>query len=420
MLQSHGSRPNRKAAFFGDNSREGKRLLSLKLQTKAVHAGDRKATGRHVPVTTPIHTAASYFYAESEMLDKIFGHEEHGYAYARYDNPTNAALEELLASLEGAGGALATASGMVALQATLLTCLAERRKRILCAEALYGATVKLLVNMLEPWGVETRFVDICDLAAVEEAIASFQPGCVLMETVSNPLLRVGDLPRIAQLAKAAKAPLIVDNTFATPLLVRPFEHGADYVVHSLTKYLSGHGDVLGGAILCSGDKLEELRAMSRVVGPILGPFESYLSMRGIKTFPLRMERQCNNAQQIAAWLRTHPRISRVYYLDDPAHPDRASIDALFPDGLYGAMVSFEVEGLDKSGVFAFMDRLSLIVRATSLGDVHTMMLHPWTASHRDVSPRHKERTGIRENLVRLSVGIEDPEDVIADLAQALD
>lgn len=391
----------------------------MKLQTKAVHAGDRKASGQHVPVTTPIHTAASYFYADSERLDKIFGHEEHGYAYARYDNPTNAALEELLASLEGADGALVTASGMVALQATLMTCLAERRKRVLCAEALYGATVKLLMNVLEPYGVETRFVDFCDLSALEAAIADFQPGCLMMETVSNPLLRVGHLDRIAEMAKAAKAALIVDNTFATPLLVRPFEHGADYVVHSLTKYLSGHGDVLGGAILCSGDKLEEVRAMSRVVGPVLGPFESYLSMRGIKTFPLRMERQCRNAQQVAAWLRTHSRIPRVYYLDDPAHPDRATIDEIFRDGLYGAMVSFEVDGLDKVGIFALMDRLQLVVRATSLGDVHTMVLHPWTASHRDVSPRHKERTGVRQNLLRLSVGIEDADDIIADLEQAL-
>lgn len=394
----------------------------MKIQTKAVHAGDRKATGQHVPVTTPIHTAASYFYGETEMLDKIFGHETHGYAYARYDNPTNAALEELLASLEGAGpdgGALATASGMVALQAVLLTCLAERRKKVLCAEALYGATVKLLLNTLEPFGIETRFVDMCDLDAVSKALDTFQPGCVLTETVSNPLLRVGNLSRIAELANAANAPLIVDNTFATPLLVRPLEHGATYVVHSLTKYLSGHGDVLGGAIIARGDKLEEIRAMSRVVGPVLGPFEAYLSMRGIKTFPLRMERQCINAAKIAAALRAHPSLDRVYYLDEETHPDKEAIAALFPDGLYGAMVSFELTGLDKQGVFAFMDRLKLVVRATSLGDVHTMMLHPWTASHRDVSPKHKERTGIRENLVRLSVGIEDPDDIIADLTQAL-
>lgn len=391
----------------------------LKLQTRAVHAGDRRATGQHVPVTTPIHTAASYFYPETETTDRVFAREVHGYAYSRYDNPTNAALEELVASLEGAEGALATASGMVALQSVLLTCLGERRKRVLCADALYGATVKLLLNLLEPYGVETRMVDICDLNAVETAIAEFQPGCVLLETVSNPLLRVPDLDAISALAKAAKAAVIVDNTFATPLLVRPFEHGADYVVHSLTKFLSGHGDVLGGIVLTSGDKLEELRAMSRIAGPVLGPFECYLSMRGIKTFPLRMERQCRNAQKLAAWLRKQPKVANVYYLDDPAHPDRASIDKLFCDGLFGAMVSFEVEGLDSAGVFSFMDRLQLVVRATSLGDVHTMMLHPYTSSHRDVSPKHKERTGIRENLVRVSVGIEDAEDVIADLAQAL-
>lgn len=396
----------------------------MKIHTTAVHAGDRKKPGKHIPVTTPIHTAASYFYGESEMLDKVFGHEVDGYAYARYDNPTNSALEELLASLEGAtadtgGGALATASGMVALQATLLTCLSERRKKVLCAEALYGATVKLLMNMLEPYGVETRFVDICDEAAFTKALDSFQPGCVLMETVSNPILRVGDLARIAALSHDAGAQLIVDNTFATPLLVRPLEHGADYVVHSLTKYLSGHGDVMGGAIIARGEKLEEIRTMSRVVGPILGPFEAYLAMRGIKTFPLRMERQCRNAAVVAAFLRTHPAVEAVYYLDDPAHPDRTSIDKLFTDGLYGAMVSFEVKGLDKKGVFSFIDRLKLVVGATSLGDVHTMMLHPWTASHRDISPRHKARTGVRENLVRLSVGIEDSADIVDDLAQAL-
>jgi cystathionine gamma-synthase/methionine-gamma-lyase len=400
------------------------RLFALKIHTSAVHAGDRKQPGRHIPVTTPIHTAASYFYSDSVMLDKVFGHEEAGYAYGRYDNPTNAALEELVATLEGAspangGGALATASGMVALQATLLTCLAERRRKVLCSEALYGATVKLLMNVLEPYGVETRFVDFCDETAVAKAIESFQPGCVLMETVSNPLLRVADLARIAAMAHEAKAPLIVDNTFATPLLVRPLEHGADYVVHSLTKYLSGHGDVLGGAIVTTGDKLTEIRAMSRVVGPILGPFECYLAMRGIKTFPLRMERQCRNAAAVAAFLRTHPSVERVYYLDDPQHPDRHNIEKLFSDGLYGAMVSFEARGLDQAGVFALMDRLKMVVPATSLGDVHTMMLHPWTASHRDVSPRHKERTGIRENLVRLSVGIEDAGDIVADLAQAL-
>lgn len=396
----------------------------MKIHTTAVHAGDRKKPGRHIPVTTPIYTAASYFYGDSEMLDKIFGHEVDGYAYARYDNPTNGALEELVASLEGAapdtgGGALATASGMVALQATLLTCLAERRKKVLCAEALYGATVKLLMNMLEPYGVETRFVDICDEAALSRALNSFQPGCVLMETISNPILRVGDLARIAELSHDAKAQLIVDNTFATPLLVRPLEHGADYVVHSLTKYLSGHGDVMGGAIVARGEKLEEIRTMSRVVGPILGPFEAYLAMRGIKTFPLRMERQCRNAAAVAAFLRTHPAVERVYYLDDPAHPDRAKIEKLFTDELYGAMVSFEVKGLDKTGIFAFIDRLRLVVGATSLGDVHSMMLHPWTASHRDVSPKHKERTGVRENLVRLSIGIEDAADIVDDLAQAL-
>jgi cystathionine gamma-synthase/methionine-gamma-lyase len=363
--------------------------------------------------------AASYFYADSQRLDQIFGHEVDGYAYARYDNPTNAALEELVTDLEQGAGALATASGMTALQAAIMTLLSDRRKKILAAESLYGATVKLLLNVLEPHGIETRFVDFCDLEAVQARIESFEPGCLLMETVSNPILRVADLDAIAALAKQSNAPLIVDNTFATPLLVKPLQHGAAISLHSLTKYLSGHGDVLGGIIVCAEDYLEDVRAMSRVCGPVLGPFESYLAMRGIKTFPLRMERQCENAAKVASWLREQPQVERVYYLDDPDHPDRANVDKFFADGLLGAMVSFDLKDADNGKIFAFLDKLQIIVRATSLGDVHSMALHPVTSSHREVAPKHRERMGIKENLIRLSIGIEDAEDIIADIERAL-
>ena len=391
----------------------------MKIQTQAVHAGDRKKAGAHIPVTTPIYTAASYSYEHIETTDQVFANEVPGYAYARYDNPTNHALEELLTTLENGAGSLACATGMAALQIAIATALLDRRKKVLAASALYGATINLLMNVMGPFGVETVFVDITNPEAVRAAIATEKPGCVLMETVSNPVLRVGPLDEIARICREADVALIVDNTFATPLLVRPLELGAHLVVHSLTKYLSGHGDVMGGSVTADEAHLPVLRQMSRTAGPTLGPFEAYLSMRGIKTFPLRMERQCANAAAVAQFLRGHARVERVYYLDDPAHVDAATIARLLPPGQFGAMVAFELKDAGSPEVFAFMNRLRLVVKATSLGDVHSMMLYPKMASHRDLSPRQRERMGIRDSLVRLSVGIEAAEDICADLDQAL-
>ena len=391
----------------------------MKLHSKAVHTGDRKKAGPHVPITTPIHTASSYFYESMEQLDRVFGQEEAGYCYARYDNPSNSALEEVVAALENGHGALACASGMSAIHMALVAALADRRKSVVAANALYGASINLLMNVLEPSGVAVRFVDVSDLDALRAAVAEAKPGCILIETISNPLLRVGAIDRIAAIAREAGAALVVDNTFATPLLVRPIELGAHFSVHSLTKYLAGHGDVMGGAVVTDREHYEGLRALSRTIGPVLGPFESYLTMRGIKTFPLRMERQCANACRVASWLGSHPKVQRVYFTGDPAHPDSATIRRLFPSNLYGAMISFDLKDAGREEVFAFMDRLRMIVRATSLGDVHTMMLYPTMSSHRDISPKHRERMGIRDSLVRLSIGIEAPEDIIEDLEQAL-
>jgi len=300
-----------------------------------------------------------------------------------------------------------------------LAALTDRHKSILAASALYGASTSLLVKVLEPLGIEIQFVDICDLDQVREKIESHKPGCVLMETISNPLLRVGDIDRIAELTRAAGGALVVDNTFATPLLVRPLEHGAHMSVHSVTKFLAGHGDVLGGVIVSDQQHHAITRNLCRTVGPVLGPFESYLTMRGIKTFALRMERQCSNACRVASWLSSHPRVSKVHYLADPAHPDAAVIRRLLPDGLFGAIVSFELKDTGKQEMFSFMDRLNLVVRGTSLGDVHSLVLYPVIASHRDVAPKQRERMGIHDGLVRLCVGIEAVDDIIADLEQAL-
>ncbi|HUE01097.1 MAG TPA: PLP-dependent aspartate aminotransferase family protein [Bryobacteraceae bacterium] len=391
----------------------------MKIQTKAVHAGDRKKAGAHVPATVPIYTAASYFYDSMEELDRVFSHEDPGYCYARYDNPTNAALEEVAAALEGGHGSLACGSGMAAIHMALLAALADRRKSVLAANALYGATISLLLNVMETSGVSIRFADVWDLDAFRSAMEESRPGCVLLETISNPLLRVAPLDRIAEIARAAGAALIVDNTFATPLLVRPLDLGAHFAVHSATKYLAGHGDVLGGIVVTDAEHYDGLRTLSRAVGPVLGPFESYLTMRGIKTLPLRMERQCANACRVASWLASHGAVERVYFPADPAHPDAADIRRLLAPGLYGAIVSFELKGAGRAEVFRFMNALRMIVRATSLGDVHSMMLYPMMSSHREISPRHRERMGIRDNLVRLSVGIEGVEDIVEDLEQAL-
>jgi cystathionine gamma-synthase/methionine-gamma-lyase len=396
----------------------------MKIETKAIHSGDRKADpakpGAFIPVTTPIYTAASYIYESTAQLDRVLGREEDGYCYSRYDNPTNAALEELMASLENGYGALACSSGMTAVHIALLAALTDRRKSILAASALYGATTSLLCKVLEPLGIQINFVDICDLDKVRGKINDNQPGCVFMETISNPLLRVGDLDGIAELARAAGAALVVDNTFATPLLVRPLEHGAHMSVHSVTKFLAGHGDVLGGVIVSDQEHHIITRNLCRTIGPVLGPFESYLTMRGIKTFALRMERHCSNACRVASWLTSHPRVSKVHYLADPAHPDAAVIRRLLPEGLYGAIVTFELKDAGKQEMFRFMDRLKLVVRATSLGDVHSLVLYPVIASHRDVAPKQRERMGIHDGLVRLCVGIEAVDDIIADLEQALE
>jgi cystathionine gamma-synthase/methionine-gamma-lyase len=354
-----------------------------------------------------------------EQLDRIFGREEEGPCYARYDNPSAAALEEVVCALEGGHGALACGSGMAALHMAVMTALTDRRKSIVSANAVYGATTAMLMNVFEPSGVSVRFADVCDLDALRAAVAEAKPGCILIESISNPLLRVGDIGKIAEIAGEAGAALVVDNTFATPMILRPLDLGAHISVHSLTKYLAGHGDVMGGVVVTDEQHYSTLRSLGRTIGPVLGPFECYLTMRGIKTFPLRMERQCANACRVASWLSAHPKVEKVHFTGDPAHPDAATIRRMFPQGMYGAIVSFEIQGAGREEVFRFMDALKLVVRATSLRDVHSMMLYPVMSSHREISPRQRERMGIRDGLVRLSVGIEAPEDVIVDLEQAL-
>jgi cystathionine gamma-synthase/methionine-gamma-lyase len=392
----------------------------MKFESQVVHAGDRKRQRpTAIPSTTPIHLATTYFYETAEQLDRIFGNEEEGPSYSRYDNPTNSALEELTTSLENGYGSLATSSGMTALHIAFQAALLDRPHSIVSSSSIYGATVKLLDQVLAPFDVNVRYVDICDLAAVEKAVEAEKPGCVFLESISNPLLRVADIPKIAAIAHAAGAVVVVDSTFACPMLLRPLDLGTNIVVHSATKYLSGHGDVLGGIVVSDAGSHDTIRMLSRIAGGTLGPFESYLTMRGVKTLALRYERQCQNARKLAECLASHPVVERVYYCADPHHPDAEAIKRLFAPGLYGGIFAFEIKDAGKADVLRFMTRLKMIVPGTSLGDVHTLLLYPVMASHRDTAPKMRERMGIRENLVRVAAGIEAVEDIYADLDAAL-
>ncbi len=308
---------------------------------------------------------------------------------------------------------------MAAVQIAFQAALTDRPHSIIASHSIYGATIGLLDQVLGPFDVNVKYVDVCDLEGLEKTIAEVQPGCLFIESISNPLLRVANIPKIADLARKAGTALIVDNTFATPMLMRPLDLGAHMVIHSATKYLAGHGDVLGGIVVSDEQHYETIRSLSRIVGPVLGPFESYLTMRGIKTLALRFERQCQNARVLAEWLATHSCVERVYYCSDAKHPDAGTIQQQFTRDLFGAILSFEIRDADKTSVLDFMDQLKLVVPGSSLGDVHTLLLYPLIASHRNVSPKMRARMGIRENLVRVAVGIEDAGDLKADLDQAL-
>jgi cystathionine beta-lyase/cystathionine gamma-synthase len=392
----------------------------MKFESQVVHAGDRKRKQpTAIPSTTPIHLATTYFYETAEKLDRIFGHEEEGPSYSRYENPTNSALEELTTALENGHGSLATCSGMTALQLAFQAAMIDRPHSIVSSSSIYGATVKMLDQVFGPFDVDIKYVDICDFAAVREAIETKKPGCVFLESISNPLLRVPDIAKIAELTHAGGAALVVDNTFASPMLLRPLDLGANIVVHSATKYLAGHGDVLGGIVVSDAEHHDNVRMLSRITGGTLGPFESYLTMRGIKTLALRYERQCQNARKLAECLASHPNVERVHYCEDPRHPDAETIKKLFAPGMYGAILAFEIRNADKGAVLNFMNLLKMIVPGTSLGDVHTLLTYPVMASHRDIAPKMRERMGIRENLVRMAVGIEAIEDIYADVDSAL-
>jgi cystathionine beta-lyase/cystathionine gamma-synthase len=399
-----------------------------RFETRAVHSGERRADqngkdGSFYPISTPIYASTTFSHPNIETTDRVLGGEQEGYSYARYDNPTVRAFEEALASLEAPDSvpgarAFAFASGMAATHAALAAAELSGGAKVLAAEQLYGSTATLLVQVFGASNVETRFVNAYDLGAVQKRVAELKPRAVIVESISNPLLRVVDVSAISEITRAAGAALIVDNTFGTPCLQRPLELGADIVVHSATKYLSGHGDLTAGVVACGPPYDVAVEQIRKLVGGVLGPFEAWLAHRGLKTLPLRMDRQCQNAREIAVRLASHPKVARVNHPSLKSHPDHETAWRVLSDS--GGLVSFEFAKGGREAAFTFLNALELCVKAPSLGDVYTLAIHPATSSHRELSPARRERLGVGENLVRLSLGIEHHEDLVSDLEQALE
>jgi cystathionine beta-lyase/cystathionine gamma-synthase len=387
--------------------------------TRAVHAGERAPHPDYTPVVGPIHPTVGYLYDSLDDLDAIFATTREGYVYPRYGSPTVAAFESVMAELEEGEAAHAFASGMGAIHAALLAAGVRSGTAVVAALDLYGATYTLLSRLFTELGAATRFVDVADLVGVEAALVETRPVALVVETISNPLLKVADLPALAGLAHRYGAQLLVDNTFASPYLCTPLSYGVDFVIHSATKFIGGHGDVMAGVVVTSGENRRELYELNKLVGGVLGPFEAWLAMRGVKTLPLRVRQQCANAARIAEWLAAHPQIACVNYPGLPDHPQHDLAHQLFGERGFGGVLSFEIAGADQAVVFRFMEALKLCLPATTLGDIYTLVLHPATSSHRSLSVEARARVGIGDGLLRLSAGIEDAADIIADLEQAL-
>ncbi|MBU7011775.1 MAG: aminotransferase class I/II-fold pyridoxal phosphate-dependent enzyme [Theionarchaea archaeon] len=389
------------------------------IYTRAVHAGEQRPSPDFIPVSTPVYNASTYFYTSMEDLDAIFAQKKKGFVYTRYGNPTNTALEEAVAALEGGEAACTFSSGMAAIHAALLATGLEKGDSVVAAHDLYGATYTLL-NLFTQLGIHIDFVDISDLEQVEAVVQNIKPKALIFEVMSNPLLKIADVPHLIEIAHTYSAQVVVDSTFTTPYLITPLEYNADYVMHSLTKYINGHGDVLGGVVICSEEKKVHLYELTKLLGANLGPNEAFLTLRGLKTLPLRMARHCDNAVTMADFLSEHPKIGQVIYPGLKSHPQHKLASQLFRKNCYGGMVSFEIKNAGQEEIFTFFESLNLVLPATSLGDIYSLMLYPAHSSHRGLTPEERQKIGISEGLVRFSVGIEDPADIVADVEQALD
>jgi O-acetylhomoserine (thiol)-lyase len=420
----------------------------MKLETLALHAGfSHDPTTRAVAV--PIYQTTSYAFDSTQHGADLFDLKVQGNIYTRIMNPTTDVLEKRVAALEGGIGALALASGMAAITAAIQT-IAETGDNIIATRTLYGGTYNLFAHTLPQFGIEVRFVDYRDPAALKDLIDE-RTKAVYVESIGNPLGNVVDFAAFADIAHAHGVPLIVDNTVPSPYLCRPFEHGADIVVHSLTKYIGGHGNSIGGIIVDSGkfpwaehkNRFKRLNeadpsyhgvvytealgaaayiGRARVVplrnsGAALSPFNAFLILQGLETLPLRMDRICENSLKVAQHLAVHPLVEWIEYAGLEGHASRPLVDK-YMGGRASGILSFGIKGGAEAGG-RFIDALQLITRLVNIGDAKSLACHPATTTHRQLSPQEQLKAGVRPELVRLSIGIEHIDDILADVDQAL-
>ena len=390
----------------------------LRPGTRVVRSARALPAGEGTPVAPPLVQSVAFDYGSAARQDEVFGGDTGGYVYGRYGTPTTAALETMLSELEGAAATVCFTTGMAAIATYVDACVLAGGGRIVAQEDIYGGTRSLFERWVRERGAKIAFVDATDERTVERALAAAPTALLYIEAIANPLLRVADIAGLATLAHARGATLAIDATFATPLLVRPLALGADVVIHSLTKYLNGHGDVMGGSVTGSAEIGAAMRDRTISEGAYLPPHEAWLCIRGMRTLELRVRRQCESALRVARHLAEHPKIARVHYPGLDRHPQHELAKRQF-GGLFGGVVTFDLKDATKPAAFRFLDALDLAASATTLGDLFTEVLYPAISSHRRVDAAERARMGISEGTLRISVGIEDPEDILADLDAAL-
>jgi cystathionine beta-lyase/cystathionine gamma-synthase len=380
-----------------------------------VARGGRDVPSRSRPLTPPIYQTNVYVFDDMEAVEAVWEGKEPGFVYGRYGTGNHQMLEEMVATLEGAEAAVACASGMGATTALLMGLLSAG-DHIVAARDLYVTTAAFLQSDGPRFGLETTFVDATDPARVGRALRP-STRAVFVESLSNPLLRLVDLPALAALLRGRSIDLVVDSSMASPAVLRPLDHGATIVMHSVTKFISGHGDVTGGVVLGRREAMDRVRSAMIRTGTNLGPFDAWLAARGARTLAVRMERQSANAERLAAFLDGHPAVTRVHYPGHGSHPQRELARRLMP-GPMGAILSFDLAG-GAVAVERFMGRTRLLEFAPSFGDVATTWTLPARTSHRRVSDEDKAAMGIGPGLIRVSVGLESADDLVADLEAAL-
>ncbi|WP_213272373.1 methionine gamma-lyase [Hyphomonas sp.] len=383
--------------------------------TRAIHHGYDPAKNDFA-LTPPLHLTSTFAFPDAETGGALFAGEAEGHIYSRISNPTVALLEARIANLEGAEAGLATASGMGAISSLMWTLL-KPGDEIITDKTLYGCTFAFMRDGLSRFGIKITHVDLREPENLAAAISE-KTRLVYFETPANPNMRLVDIRAAARIAHQAGALVAVDNTYATPLLTRPIELGADFVVHSATKYLGGHGDLVAGIVLGRAEAIKEVRmvGVKDMTGSVMSPFNAMLVMRGLKTLQLRMARHCESGLRIAQWLEAQPGVETVYYPGLESHPQHDLAKRQMPG--FGGMIALELKGGYKAGI-AMMNRLRMIRRAVSLGDAETLVQHPASMTHSTYSREERIEHGISDGLVRLSVGLEDAEDILADLADAL-